>query len=179
MSPEHLYGWKGLVVARPLYALIILASFHLPTDPGPVAVYAHALPPHPVRDANVILVIDNFPLMRPEIITIDGEFLRHKNYYCLMINIKWACFDAIDACINNAFKVFNDPTIVSWHAGMSIIDFLDGLSTLYGKPTPAALEGNNSKFHSQYVIANPSKLLFQCIADCAEIALLGHNLYMD
>ena len=47
-----LRGWKGLVMVRPLYALIILAPFRLPTDPGPLAVYAHAIPPQPVRGAN-------------------------------------------------------------------------------------------------------------------------------
>jgi hypothetical protein len=159
--------------------LIILAPFRLPTDPSPVAVYACALPPHPVRNADGNLVIDNLPLTRPEIATIDAEFLRCKNYYRLMIHIKRACFDAIDACINDKFKVSNDPTIVGWHAGMSVMDILNGLSMLYGKPTPAVLEGNNTKFRSPYLPANPPAILFQCIEDCAKIALLEHDPYTD
>ncbi len=58
-----------------------------------------------------------------------------------MINIKQACFTAVNACINNAFKVSNDPTIQGWHAGMTVMSILDQLSDLYGKPTPAMLEG--------------------------------------
>jgi hypothetical protein len=79
----------------------------------------------------------------------------------LMVNIKRACFMAVDACINNAFKVSNDPTIQGWHAGMSVTSFLDQLLSLYGQPTPAALDVNNTHFCSPYSEADPLEILFR------------------
>jgi hypothetical protein len=144
-----------------------------------VALYVRATNLQPVVDANGNPIIDTSPLTRSEIATIDAEFLRRKNYYRSMINVERACFDAVDACINDAFKVSNDPTIVGWHAGMSVMTILDGLSTLYGKPTPTALEGNDKRFCSPYSPADPPKILFRRIEDCAKIALLGRDPYTD
>jgi hypothetical protein len=127
-----LHGWKGLVMARPLYALIVTAPFRRPIDPGPVAVYVNPIPAIAVLDADGNRVIDNAPLTRPEIATINAEFLRRKTYYRSMVNIERAYFDAVDACINDAFKVLNDVSIVGWHAGMTVMVILDGLSDLYG-----------------------------------------------
>ena len=78
-----------------------------------------------------------------------------------MVNIERACFMAVDACINDAFKVSNDPTIQGWHAGMTVMSILDQLSGLYGKPTPATLEGSNTAFHHPYLAADPPKILFR------------------
>jgi hypothetical protein len=93
--------------------------------------------------------------------TIDSTFIRHKNNYMSMINIKQACFTAINACINDAFKVSNDPSIQGWHAGMTVMSILDQLSDLYGKLTPAALEGNDTAIRCPCLAANPPKLLFR------------------
>jgi hypothetical protein len=70
-----------------------------------------------------------------------------------MHNIKRAFFTALDAKINDAFKVSNDPSIEGWHAGMRVIDIWDQLSTIYGQPTPAILETNNAVFCSPYSAA--------------------------
>jgi hypothetical protein len=43
--------------------------------------------------------------------TINTTFARCKNYYMSMVNIKCTCFTAVDASINDAFKVSNNPTI--------------------------------------------------------------------
>jgi hypothetical protein len=56
-----------------------------------------------------------------------------------MHNIERACFTALDASINDAFKVSNDPAIQGWHSNMRIINILDQLSTIYGQPTQAVL----------------------------------------
>ena len=77
-----------------------------------------------------------------------------------MLNIKHACFTALDASINVAFQVSNDPTIHGWHAGMSTMVILDQLSKLYGHPTPAILEQNDCMFPSPYLAADPPEVLF-------------------
>ena len=116
--------------------------FCLPKDPGLNAVYLR-----PINPNNPGVVPDPaVPLTRMEQATIDTTFTRCKNYYMLIVNIKGACFTAIDACINNVFKVFNDSTIQGWHAGMSVMSILDQLLNNYGKPTFAVLDGNNTRF---------------------------------
>jgi hypothetical protein len=170
-----LLGWKGMVMGQELYALLTPNPFCLPNNPGPNAVYIR-----PINPSNPGVVPDPaVPFTRMEQATINSMFTHHKNYYRLMINIKQACFTAIDACINNAFKVSNNPTIQGWHTGMTAMSILDQLSDLYGKPTPAALEGNNTRFRSPYLAADPPKLLFHRIEECAKIALLGHNTYTN
>jgi hypothetical protein len=69
-----------------------------------------------------------------------------------MKNIEHACFTVLDASINNAFKVSNNPAIIGWHAGMMVREILDRLSTTYGQPTPAAMELNE---HSAANILQP------------------------
>jgi hypothetical protein len=97
----------------------------------------------------------------------------------LMQNIERACFTALNASVNNAFKVSNNPVIQGWHAGMQVIDILDQLSTIYGQPTPAVLETNDTVLRSSYSAADTPKVLFRHIEECTEIALLGRNPYTD
>ncbi len=59
------------------------------------------------------------------------------------------------------------------------MSILNQLSDLYGKPTPAALEGKDAAFHHPYLAANPPKLLFHQIKECAKIALLGRDPYTN
>jgi hypothetical protein len=92
-----------------------------------------------------------------------------------MRNIKQACFTTLNASINDAFKVSNNPAIQGWHAGMQVINILDQLSTIYGQPTPAILETNNTVFHSPYLAADAPEVLFCCIEECAKTALLNRN----
>ena len=102
-------------MARELYALFTPHSFCLPTNPGPSAIYVR-----PNNPNNPQVVPDPaVPLSRTKQATIDTTFARRKHYYTSMVNIKRACFMAVDGCINDAYKVSNDPTIQGLHAGMS------------------------------------------------------------
>ena len=62
---------------------------------------------------------------------------------------------------------------------MSVQDILDQLSSIYGQPTPAAMEINNGAFRGVYSATDAPKVLFWCIEDCAEIGILGRNPYTD
>ncbi len=96
-----------------------------------------------------------------------------------MQNIERACFTALNASINDAFKVSNNPNIQGWHAGMRVLDILDQLSVTYSQPTPAVLEVNNHIFRSPTLATNAPKVLFCCIKECAKMALLGQNPYTN
>jgi hypothetical protein len=82
--------------------------------------------------------------------SVNTAFEHQKHYFLLMQNIERACFTALDASINNAFKVSNNLTIIGWHAGMTVCKILDQLSNIYGQLTPAATELNDVAFHNQY-----------------------------
>ena len=168
-----LHGWKGLVMARELYALLTGQNnpFRVPVDPGEVAIYT--------RPVLLGQAVDPSPLSRTEQATIDTQFARQKHYYMSLQNIERACFTVLDASINDAFKVSSDPTIRGWHAGMSVRDILDQLSSIYGQPTPAAMELNDTTFRGAYSAADAPEVLFRHIEDCAEIAILGRNPYTD
>jgi hypothetical protein len=43
---SSILGWAGLIMARPMYALLTASPFRLPTDPGPLAIYYP--PPMPI-----------------------------------------------------------------------------------------------------------------------------------
>jgi hypothetical protein len=127
-----------MVMARELYSLLTNIPFRLPTNPGAAVVY--------VRAVVTGQPVDNTPLSRTEQASIDTLFNRRKHYFLSMQNIECACFTALNASINDAFKVSNDPDVRGWHAGMRVIDILDQLSATYGQPTPAALEENDHIF---------------------------------
>jgi hypothetical protein len=96
-----------------------------------------------------------------------------------MHNIERACFTALDASVNDAFKVSNIPAVQGWHTGMRVINILDQLSPTYGQPTPAALEANDHIFRSPTLAADPPEVLFCRIEECTETALLGKNPYTN
>ncbi len=90
------HGWKGMVMARELYALLTTSPFCLPTNPGAAAVYVRSqIPGQPVN---------NTPLSRMEQASIESLFNCRKHYYLLMQNIKRACFMALNASINMPSK---------------------------------------------------------------------------
>jgi hypothetical protein len=168
-SVQH--GWKGMVMARKLYALFTTIPFRLPTNPGAAAVYVQSqVPGQPVNNA---------PLTRTEQSSINSLFNRLKHYFLSMQNIERACFRALKVSINNAFKVLNNPNIRGWHAGVRVLKILDKLSTTYGQPTPAVLEANAHIFCSPTLAANAPEVLFRRIEECTEKALLGQNPYTD
>ncbi len=76
-SVQH--GWKGMVMACKLYALLTIIPFHLPTNPGAAVVYVQSqVPGQPVNNA---------PLTRTEQAFIKSLFNRRKHYFLLMQNI--------------------------------------------------------------------------------------------
>jgi hypothetical protein len=165
------HRWKGMVMARKLYALLTTIPFCLPTNPGAAAVYVQSqVPGQPVNKA---------PLARTEQASIKSLFNQCKHYFLSMQNIKLACFTALDASINDAFKVSNDPNIQGWHTGMQVLDILNQLSTTYGQPTPAVLEANDHIFRSPTLVTNAPKVLFRHIEECTKKVLLGQNPHTD
>jgi hypothetical protein len=79
-SVQH--GWKGMVMARILYALLTIQPFRLPTNPGATAIY--------IRSKTPGQPVNNAPLMRTEQASIGSLFNHHKAYFLSMQNIKKA-----------------------------------------------------------------------------------------
>jgi hypothetical protein len=160
-----------MVMARELYALLTPNAFCLPNNPGNAAVYA--------RPTFAGQPINNTLLTQMEQAMINMRFAHENHHFLSMRNIKQACFTTLDASVNDAFKVSNNPVIQRWHAGMQVINILDQLSTIYGQPTPAVLKTNNTVFHSPYLAANAPEVLFCHIKECAETVLFSLNPYTD
>jgi hypothetical protein len=136
-----LHGWKGMVMNRALYTFLTPLPFRTPNNPGPNAVYTRA-----VDLANPNAILDAALLTRTEQATIDMTFNCRKHYFLLMRNIEHMCFTKLYSSINDAYKVSNDPTILGWHARMSVMFILNQLSKLYSQPTLAVLEMNDTVF---------------------------------
>jgi hypothetical protein len=114
-SVQH--GWKGMVMAHEVYSLLTTQPFCLPINPGATATYVRSqIPGQPINNA---------PLTRTEQASIDSLFNQCKAYFLTMQNIKRACFTALDASVNDAFKASNDLAVRGWHAGMRVINILD------------------------------------------------------
>ena len=139
-SVQH--GWKGMLMAQNMYALLTTLPFRLPISPGDTPRY--------VRATRLGEEIDTSPLTRTKQATIDTIFRRRKNYFLSMQNIERACFTALDSSVNDAFKLSNMPGVRGWHAGMTTVTILGQLSSVYGKPTAAALDANDTIFRSPY-----------------------------
>jgi hypothetical protein len=97
-----------------LYALLVGAAnlFQLPINPGPNAIY----------NCPILAGLQPYltPLTRTEQATVYTSFKLQKSYFLLMQNIKRACFTALDASINNAFKLLNNPIIWGWQGVMRV-----------------------------------------------------------
>jgi hypothetical protein len=117
--------------------------------------------------------VNNAPLKQAKQATIDTPFNQLKHYFMLMQNMELACFTALGTSVNDTFKVSNAANRRGWHAGIRVIDILDQLNNIYGKPTSSALKANNNIFCSPNLAANAPKVLFHRIQDCAKVALLG------
>jgi hypothetical protein len=92
-----LHEWKGMMMAQELYALLMPMPFCLQNNPGNTTIYVC-----PVMAGQPV---DTTPLTRTEQASIDTQFARAKHYYLSMCNIKRTYFTALDASINDAFKV--------------------------------------------------------------------------
>jgi hypothetical protein len=110
---------------------------------------------------------------------MDAKFSMVKNLFKTWKNIYQACYDTLDAHVNNVFKVA-PPTIpptTGWNATMSLHDIFDQLATTYGKPTPDTMRQNNLMFLAVYKPQDPPEILFKQCTDCQEIATLAQILY--
>jgi hypothetical protein len=117
--------------------------------------------------------------MREEKSTIDAKFSMVINYFKTWKNIYQACYDMLNAHVNNAFKVAPPTTLstTGWNATMSLCDIFDQLATTYGKPTPDTMCQNNLTFLAGYNPQDPPKILFKQCTNCQEIATLAQNPY--
>jgi hypothetical protein len=118
---------------RELYALLtsLNNAFRLPMDPGPDDDYTRPVAPGVVPDLT--------PLSCTKQAMIDMHFVRQKHYFLLLQNIECVCFTALDASIKDAFKVSTNLAIQGWHAGLTVQEILNQLSSIYGLPTPATI----------------------------------------
>ncbi len=79
--------------------------------------------------------------------------------------------------IDNSFKVSNGPTFSGWNPTMSIQLILAQLEVYYGKPKGNTVWENNKLFKTPFLPTNAPELLFHCIQQCQEIALIVQNSF--
>jgi hypothetical protein len=132
-------GWARTVMLPEMYALIDLNLFHLNIAPTTVT------PVYPIKynpDGAIV------PYRHKEKSTINGKFSMVKNYFKTWKNIYQACYDTLDAHVNNAFKVAppTTPPTTGWNATMSLCDIFNHLTTTYGNPTPDTMCQNSLTF---------------------------------
>jgi hypothetical protein len=155
-----IHGWSGLAMDPATYLLLEGAAFTIPPDPGPTAIFPSGA-----------------GVARTTMKTIQATFNRNKNYYLSYKNITWACFRMLDSNVSDQFKVSNNPTLMGWNLTMSIINILDQLQVLYGKPNMMTLYTNNTLFRSPLTTGNSPKMLFYRIEQCQEIQRIGNLPY--
>ena len=83
------------------------------------------------------------------------------------------------ANVSDQFKVSNIPSLIGWNASMSIIDILDQLDGMYGKPDTMTLLQNGTLSQSAFNPMDAPKLLFYRIEQCQEIQVLAQDPYSD
>jgi hypothetical protein len=184
-SPQsNILGWAGLIMARPMYALLTASPFWLPTDPGPLAIYYP--PPMPIVDGVGASVLDAAgqptfvaqpTITQAEQASINVCFSCARNYWLSYMNIQWAVYNVLDDNIDDAFKASNDLNLVGWNPSMELCDTFDQITTTYGRPTPAALLQNDTLFMSVHSLQDTPEVLFGHIKDCQEVQILGDNPY--
>jgi hypothetical protein len=178
----NILGWVGFIMARPMYALLTMSPFWLPTDTRPLAIYY--LPPMPIVNGlgTPILNAAGQPtfvaqptIRQAEQATINAHFSHARNYLLSYMNIQWAVYNILDDNIDDAFKVSNDPNLVGWNPAMKLCDIFNKITTTYGRPTPTALLQNDTLFRSVYSPQDASEVLFCGIKDCQEVQILGDD----
>jgi hypothetical protein len=81
--------------------------------------------------------------------------------------------------IGAQFKVSNTHALMGWNSTMSIIDILNQLQDLYGKPTMVTLFQNDVMFCNPMAPMDSPKMLFYRIKQCQEIQRIGKLPYSD
>ncbi len=97
------------------YLLLEGVAFATPNDPRQMPVYPQWAAPTTIK-------------------MIDATFMQEKNYFLSFKNIAQACFCMFDENVGMQFKVSNTPTLTGWNSTMTIIEILNQLQDLYGKP---------------------------------------------
>jgi hypothetical protein len=93
-----LHRWKGLMMARELYALLTITLFRRPTDPGANAVYVH--PINPINPINPGVVPDPaVPLTRTEQVMINTTFA--VNIGLVESPFQHTCLKHLQDCVVN------------------------------------------------------------------------------
>jgi hypothetical protein len=180
----NIHGWAGLIMARPMYALLTTTPFRVQIDPGPAAIYC----PPPVAllniDGNPVLDANGNPTFVPQPTIgcpkqamIDAQFNRARNYYLSYINIRCACYNVLDYKIDDAFKVSDNTALVGWNPSIELCYIFDQITSTYRRPTPVALLQNDTLFRSIYSPQDAPKVLFRHSKDCQEVQILGDNPY--
>jgi hypothetical protein len=136
-------GWAGAVMSPVMYVLIDPNLFHLNITP------TIGTPAYPIKynsDGEVV------PFTCEEKSTINLKFSMDKNYFKTWKNIYQACYDMLDAHVNDAFKVAPPTTAptTGWNATISLRNIFDHLATTYEKPTPDTMHPNNLRFFAAY-----------------------------
>jgi hypothetical protein len=155
-----IHRWAGLAVDPATYQLLKGTAFVVPINPGPPAVYPQWAAPTMVK-------------------MIDATFLHEKNYFLSYKNIQRACFRMFDTNIGAQFKVSNTPALMGWNSTMSILNILNQLQDLYGKPTMMTLFQNNIMFRNPMAPMDSPEMLFYRIEQCQEIQCIGKLPYSD
>jgi hypothetical protein len=127
-----------------IYALIEVAAFLMPPNPGNVPVYA--------QFATVQMIK-----------TADQVWENVRNYYLSYISISCACFCMLDKLVPDHFKVSNNPDLLGWNPTMSIQLILAQLDLLYCKPMPTILCNNNKLFTMDFSLNKAPVMLFHQI----------------
>ena len=167
-----------------MYQMLSTSAVCLPSDPGPQAIYYGARTPildvngDPELDATGNPTYVSVPALdRTTQAMIDADFVLRRNYWLSYLNIKRACYNVLDETIDDTFKFSPDPNLTGWNPSMEIINFMEQMTTTYGRPTPTALLQNNTLFCSPYLPIDAPKVLFGRINDCQEIMTLGDGPY--
>ncbi len=155
-----IHGWAGLAMDPATYQLLKGTAFVVPINPGPTAVYPQWAAPTMVK-------------------MIDATFLREKNYILSYKNITRACLRMFGTNIGAQFKVSSTPALTGWNSTMSIIDILNQLQDLYGKPTMMMLFQKNVMFRNPMASTDSPKMLFYRIEQCQEIQRIGKLPYSN
>jgi hypothetical protein len=87
------YGWAGLAIDPPIYALIKVAAFVTPPDPGNVPVYPQ---------------FTTIQIMK----TANHAWENARNHYLSYVNISRACFKMLNKLVPDHFKVSNNPNLL-------------------------------------------------------------------
>ena len=136
-----------------MYGLLRTSPFHIPSDPGQLAIYYQTQIPIVNAQGDPVLSGLGMPtyqaqpaIGRAEQATINIRFKRVKNHWELYQNILRAVFNCLNNGVNDAFKVSNNPALAGWNPLMEPREMFDQKTTTYGQPTPAALLQNDTLF---------------------------------